>query len=202
MSWWIPVLLGAWHGVNPAMGWLFAVALGLQEQRAAAMLRALPPIALGHAASVAAVMGVALAAGRFLPPATLRIAGGAVLLGYATYLMVRRAHPRRVGMRLSARGLFAWSFVMASAHGAGLMLLPVVLGPAGMTGHHMHHNMTAAGDASVLAVHSAAMLTAMATIAVVAYRAAGVGLLRRAWIDTDILWSGALAVAGVAVLLA
>ena len=212
MSWIAPALLGAYHGLNPAMGWLFAAALGLQERRAGAVTRALPLIALGHAASVAAVVGLAAVAQLLVPLHALRIVGAMALVGYAVHLVVGRAHPRRVGMRLGARGLVAWSFVMATAHGAGLMLLPFVLGDAGaaMAGHaHAHmaaveaHALAVSADAGiVLAAHTVAMVCAMSAAALIAYRAAGVGFLRRFWLDTDLLWSAALAAGGVAVLVA
>ena len=195
----IAVLLGTYHGINPAMGWLFAAALGLQERRAGAVLRAIPPIVLGHAAAVAAVVAVAAGAGHVVPQAALRAIGAAVLLGYATFLLVRRRHPRRVGMRLGARGLVAWSFVMASAHGAGLMLLPVVLGADASEPAPSHHG-AASGSALVVLVHSGAMLLAMSAAALLAFRAAGVAFLRRAWLDTDAVWSIALAASGVALL--
>ena len=205
MSWTIAALLGTWHGINPAMGWLFAAALGLQERRASAVVRALPPIVLGHAASVATVVLLAASAERVLPATTLRVTGALLLLGYATLLLRRRVHPRRVGMRLGARGLFAWSFVMASAHGAGLMLLPLVLA-AGVAGTHdmhaAHAHHAAAMQGGVLAVHTGALLLAMSGAALTAFRLSDVTFLRRAWIDTDTVWSAALALSGVVVLVA
>src|SRR5690348_2465600 len=123
------IALGAFHGLNPAMGWLFAVALGLQEGRRAAVLRALPPIALGHAASVAAVLALLVAARGAAPAAAVRTVSALALVGFGAYKLIAGAsHPRWVGMRVGARDLVAWSFLMSSAHGAGLMLLPALLG--------------------------------------------------------------------------
>jgi hypothetical protein len=195
MSWMLIGLLGTYHGLNPAMGWLLATALGLQERRASAVVQALPPIFLGHAASVAVVIAAAALADSLVPAATLRWIGAAVLLSSAALVFRRRAHPRRAGMRLGAGGLVAWSFVMASSHGAGLMLLPALFGST-----HSHHGAAPAGIA-VLVVHSAAMLLAMTTAALVAFRLTGVGVLRRIWIDTDIVWSIALAVSAIVLLL-
>jgi uncharacterized membrane protein len=111
--------LGAFHGLNPAMGWLFAVALGLQERRRGAVLRAIPPIALGHAAAVAIVLLAVAVAQRVVPPLALRLAGGGALLLFGLYKLVRRGrHPRWVGMRVGFRDLATWSFLMSSAHGA------------------------------------------------------------------------------------
>jgi hypothetical protein len=195
--------LGAYHGLNPAMGWLFAAALGMQERRAGAVVRALPPIVLGHAASVAVVVALAAGVGRVVPAGVLRWGGAALLLGYAALLLARRVHPRRVGMRLGAGGLFSWSFVMTSAHGAGLMLLPLVLalgGSGSAADAHAHHGATAGGTAALLGVHTGAMLLAMSGAALLAFRLSDVSFLRRFWIDTDAVWSGALALSGVAVL--
>jgi hypothetical protein len=122
--------LGAFHGINPAMGWLLAVALGLQERRRAAVLAAMPPIALGHALSIAAVLAVLWLARASLPAWALKAVAAAVLLGYGLYRLVRAHHPGWVGMRVGFRDLTAWSFLMASAHGAGLMLVPILLGGA------------------------------------------------------------------------
>jgi hypothetical protein len=120
--------MGAFHGLNPGMGWLFAVALGLQERSRAAVLRAFAPIALGHALSVAAVVTLVGTAQAFVSPEVLRVAGAALLVLFGVYKLLRPlAHPRWVGMRVGFRDLAAWSFVMATAHGAGLMLVPVLL---------------------------------------------------------------------------
>lgn len=199
MGWMLIGLLGAYHGLNPAMGWLLATALGFQEQRASAVVHALPPIIVGHAASVAVVIAAATFADSFVPAATLRWIGGAVLLGSSALIFRRRVHPRRAGMRLGPGELVVWSFVMASSHGAGLMLLPALLGAGADATHGDHGVMTT--SVGVLVVHSAGMLLAMTTAALVAYRLAGVGALRRVWIDTDAVWSIALAASGIVVLL-
>jgi hypothetical protein len=195
MSWVVIGLLGTYHGLNPAMGWLLATALGLQERRASAVVRALPPIFLGHAASVAVVVAATALADSLVPTATLRWIGASVLLGSSVLVFRRRAHPRRAGMRLGAGGLVAWSFVMASSHGAGLMLLPALFGST-----HAHHGGPPAGIA-VLVVHSAAMLLAMTTAALFAFHLTGVGALRRVWVDTNAVWAIALAASGVMVML-
>jgi len=123
--------LGAYHGLNPGMGWLFAVALGLQEKSGRAVLRALPPIALGHLISIGlVVLAVELAQPR-LPHWALRLLTAAILLAFGLFRLIRARHPRwgqSVGMRVGFRDLTLWSFLMASAHGAGLMLAPILLG--------------------------------------------------------------------------
>src|SRR5438093_430820 len=125
--WFMFAALGAYHGINPGMGWLFAVALGLQEKSRRAVLAALPPIALGHALSVGTVVALLWAAQAAVPAAALRVAAAVLLFGFGLYRLVRSRHPGWVGMRVGFRDLTLWSFVMASAHGAGLMLLPVLL---------------------------------------------------------------------------
>src|SRR5829696_9101659 len=130
---WLSLLaLGAFHGLNPAMGWLFAVSLGLQERRLRAVLIALGPIALGHALAIA-LAGLAVGAlGLVVPQRLLLALGGAALLAFAAAKVITRfRHPRWVGMRVSSRQLVLWSFLMASAHGAGLMLVPVLAGVRG-----------------------------------------------------------------------
>src|SRR5216117_2862708 len=134
--------LGAFHGINPGMGWLFAVALGLQEQTRAAVLRALPPIALGHALSVGSIVGVVLVARVGLPHAFLKFGAATILFAFGLYRLLRSRHPKWVGMRVGFGDLTLWSFIMASAHGAGLMLVPFFLGsPAAQFTHQVgSHN--------------------------------------------------------------
>src|SRR5918992_1184808 len=126
---WPLVVLGLYHGVNPAMGWLFAVALGLQERRRSAVLRALPFIAVGHEASVAVVVALVSGLQLVAAPDLLRIGGAAALIAFGAFKFLKpRSHPRWVGLRVSARELALWSFLMSTAHGAGLMLFPVLIG--------------------------------------------------------------------------
>ena len=214
---WIAIAaLGAYHGLDPSMGWLFAVALGLQERRRAKVFAALGPIALGHLVSIAAVVALIgwarfAAASPWLRPAG---AGILILFGAFRYLWPR-AHPRWVAMRVKWYELGLWSFLMASAHGAGLMLFPILMDmPGGAEMHHrmahgvhgrlMHQSMTAMGpglsfvqDAAVVLLHTAAMLLTMGTIAVVVYDRVGLAFLRSAWINLDAVWAGALVAAGV-----
>ena len=127
-SWLALFLLGAWHGINPGMGWLFAVALGLQEQTGSAVRRALWPLALGHGLAIGAAVLLAMLVGFILPLGVLKWAVAAVLVGLGVYRLFRSRHPRYGGMRVKPKELALWSFLMASAHGAGLMVLPLVLG--------------------------------------------------------------------------
>jgi hypothetical protein len=198
--------LGAYHGVNPAMGWLFAVALGLQERSRQAVLRALLPIALGHEGAVAVAVLLASGVGLVATPEALRPVGAAALFLFGLYRFVRpRAHPRWVGMRVAPRELALWSFLMSSAHGAGLMLFPVLLGlPAAGPAHEASRlapGATAAQGAAAATVHTLAMLLTMGAVALLVYEKLGVAVLRRAWLNLDALWAAALVAAGILTLL-
>jgi hypothetical protein len=188
--------LGLFHGLNPAMGWLFAVALGLHRHSRAAVLLALPPMAAGHALAIWVVAVAAVALGLRIDPAAARAVAGMLLLAWAAYHWVYgHRHRVRVGMTVGIAGLAAWSFLMATAHGAGLMLLPALLPLCAMP--------QAAGGSVALsleaaAVHTLAMLTVTAIIALLVYDWFGVGFLRRSWINFDALWAGVLAVTGLA----
>jgi len=203
--------LGAFHGINPGMGWLFAVALGLQEKSRRAVLAALPPIALGHALSIAAVVGVFWLVRASVPDRALRYGAAAILFGFGLYRLVRSQHPAWVGMRVNFRDLTVWSFLMASAHGAGLMLVPILLhwshAMAGMEhdGHagHMPAQVAAGGPllwvAAVL-VHTLGHLLVATGIALLVYEKLGLALLQRAWFNLDLLWVIALMLSGLILL--
>jgi hypothetical protein len=209
---WLAVFgLGMFHGINPAMGWLFAVALGLQEQRRAAVLRALPPIALGHALSIGIIIAVVLVARVALPHRTLKIAAAAILFAFGSYRLLRSRHPNWVGMRVGFGDLTLWSFVMASAHGAGLMLVPFFLQSpaAGESHHHDTHQMHAWAFANFSApsllivavvVHTLGYLLTTALVAIAVYEKLGVAILRRAWFNIDFVWMLALMITGVFIL--
>lgn len=193
MTLWALVGLGAWHGLNPGMGWLFAVALGMQEDDRRAVWRTLAPLAVGHAMAVAVVLALALVAGRVIPLGALRLAAAALLVAFGLWRLVSTRHPRWGGMRVGFRDLAIWSFLMASAHGAGLMLLPLALPRGG--------GVDAAGALVATVVHTAAYLVVTGAIAAVVYEKLGLGLLRRAWLNVDLLWAGGLVLAGVVILL-
>jgi hypothetical protein len=207
--WLALILLGAYHGLNPAMGWLFAVSLGQQEGRREAVIKAFWRIVLGHAA-VTLVVAAVLAAQVVVPLGVLKYVGAGALILFGLYKLIRRKHPRWVGMRVGFRDLTAWSFIMASAHGAGLMLVPVLLKLSG-TMHEMEHrahehwghsvhlfltNPAALADIAAVAVHTLAMFAVMAAIALVVYDRLGLMILKRTWFNVDLIWAGALVVTG------
>ncbi|MGC3864021.1 hypothetical protein ACPSM1_27990 [Micromonospora chersina] len=198
--------LGAFHGLNPAMGWLFAVARGLQERRRAALLEALPPIAAGHLASVAVVAALASATRSVAAGTAVAVTGGVLLVGFGLWRLLSERHFRWAGMRLSAAQLAGWSFLMSAAHGAGLMLLPVLLAEPAVTANpHAGHLAAAPAGAltglAAAAVHTGAMLGVALAVALLVYGVLGVGVLRRAWFNVDRLWAGVLVAAGVVTLI-
>lgn len=200
----VPFLLGCYHGINPAMGWLFAVALGMQERSPRAVALAIVPIAMGHVISVALVVALAVSAAAVLPAGPVRLAAGSLLIGFGLYRLMNRRHPRWVGMRVGFGGLVLWGFLMASAHGAGLMLLPFVL-PSSSAGASMTMAMPMPpGGRSgvdtgllVLTVHTLGYLLVATVIALVVYRWLGLNLLRTAWFNQDAVWAVALIATGL-----
>jgi len=198
--WLALVGLGAYHGINPAMGWLFAVALGLHRGSRAVVLEALVPIALGHALSIALVALAVVALGFVVDPGILRKLAGSLLIGWAIWHQLYGSrHRARFGMQTGMTGLAAWSFLMASAHGAGLMLVPVLI-PLCLAASPARE-LTASGSVEValaaVTVHTLAMLIVTGVVAVVVYEWLGVAILRRGWINLDLLWSVALVATGL-----
>ncbi len=201
MAWATLFALGAFHGINPGMGWLFAVGLGMQERRRATVWRALLPLAVGHAFAVAAALMVAVAVGALLPIAALRLIVAALLIGFGAYKLTRSRHPRYGGMQMSRWNLVVWSFLMASAHGAGLMVAPLLLGTGGRSAMDMPVTAGAAAGLMATFVHTAGYLLVTGVVAVIVYEYIGVLFLRRAWINLDLIWAVALVLTGVATLL-
>jgi hypothetical protein len=209
--WMVLFGLGALHGINPGMGWLFAVCLGLQERRRKAVLAALPPIALGHALSVGLVVALIAVLRANLQPHALKYFAAVVLVFYGVLRVARSRHPRWVGMRVGFRDLTLWSFLMASAHGAGLMLIPVFLattssdphsamGHHGETGYHDAHFPIIAGPGLLTAaviVHTLGHLLVAGLVALLVYEKLGLAILKTAWFNIDLAWAVALIGTGV-----
>ena len=194
------VMLGAYHGINPGMGWLFAVALGMQERRGAAVWRALLPLGMGHALAVAAAVAIALLVGTVIPIRHLRWPVAAILIALGVSRLFRHSHPRWVGMRVGSGGLTIWSFLMASAHGAGLMVAPIFLRMASAeTQPSCHMVKTSAPAAAFLAsgLHTMGYLLVTAIVALLVFEKFGVGMLRKAWFNLDLIWAVALIATGV-----
>ena len=198
--------LGAYHGLNPAMGWLFAVALGMQDRDRGSVLRALPAIAIGHEASLVVVVALVLGLGVITDTSVLHVASGIALVLFGVFRFVKpRAHPRWTTARVNRRELAWWSFLMSSAHGAGLMVAPVLIGAGVADASASDHAIQAAGGGGAalltsavgLVLHVAAMVAVMGVVAVLVYDRYGVAILRRAWINLDGVWAAAFVLAGV-----
>lgn len=198
--WLTLALLGVYHGVNPGMGWLFAVGRGLQERRRGAVMGALLPIAAGHELSIVLVVFAVALSQALVAPHTVRLAAALVLIAFGIYTFLRpRSHPRGFGMRVGVFGLAVWSFLMSSAHGAGLMVAPVLLG---LPIADQYTDLRRLGVTAALAatIHVAAMLATMSAVAVVVYEKLGLRLLRRNWFNLDLAWSFVLVIAGAVTL--
>lgn len=236
------LLLGALHGLNPGMGWLFAVALGLQQEERRAVWRALLPLTAGHALAIVVAVALAMAAGLVIPPEVLRwvVIGALALLGIRQ--LQRHRHPRLGGMRVGARDLVMWSFLVATAHGAGLMAVPFAaeagalgappaaqaaeggastpaspaLGAPLRNAHaaHSHAGVQTAeslegrmrppaslGAIMATLVHTLGYVLVTGLLAIVVYERAGLRVLRRAWVNLDLIWAGSLLLTALALAL-
>jgi hypothetical protein len=195
---WAGVLgLGMFHGINPGMGWLFAVALGMQERSRRAVWWALVPLTLGHGLAMAAVVAMAVALGVAIPASVLKWPVAITLAALGVFRLYRHQHVRGSGMRVGMAGLTGWSFLMASCHGAGLMVLPFLLRMTSVSADAGHHHAVAGGPdpmagAAVTALHMAGYLAVTAAVAVVVYERLGLHLLRRLWFNLDLIWAVAL----------
>jgi len=198
-AWSTLFLLGAYHGVNPGMGWLFAVARGMQEHRTRAVAWSLPPIAIGHALSVGVMILTVRLAQAAMPLKYIRIGVAVALVSLGVYKLIRSRHFRWGGMQVGFRELTIWSFLMASAHGAGLMVLPVVL--AGPHAHHHAASQGVAGGGWATLIHTLGYFSVTAAVALLVYQKFGLAMLRRSWFNLDLIWAIALVVTGVAALL-
>ncbi len=188
--------LGMFHGLNPAMGWLFAVALGLHRQGRRTIQLALLPMAAGHALSIWVVAASVMVLGTMINAAAIHLIAGGVLIVWAAYhWFYGHRHRVRVGMTAGVLGLALWSFLMATAHGAGLMLVPALV--------PLCASMPIIGSGSLLislaavAVHTLATLAVTGLIATVVYEWFGLAFLRRSWINFDLLWTGGLIATGL-----
>jgi hypothetical protein len=183
------------------MGCLFAVALGMQEGRQTAVWRALIPLTIGHCLAIGAAVLAASAGGIAFTPADLRWPVGLLLIGLGIRLCYRHRHVRWASMRVGMGGLTWWSFLMASAHGAGLMVLPLLLSMTAASGAapvcHRYASMQAGLGIEATLAHAVGYLAATAAAAWIVARYFGLGLLRKAWINLDLIWAGALIITGM-----
>ncbi len=196
--WLTLLLLGAWHGLNPGMGWLFCVALGLQQKSRSALFKALLPIALGHALAIGMVVFAVYVIGAIVPFRWLQISCAAALFGVALWKLYRLRHPTWVGMCVNFWDLTLWSWLMASAHGAGLMVVPVLLGSkstwcgTGPTSASQYLFIQPVVAVGAVAVHTVAHLATTAIVGWIVFDFIGLAILRRSWINLDLIWSFSL----------
>lgn len=200
------VLLGVFHGIDPGMGWLFAVSFGLQERSRRAVFRSLPPIALGHEAAIAIMIVVLTITSSLFASKAVVLAGGVILLVFGVWSIRRKQHVRWVGMKLNRWQLAAWSFVMSSAHGAGLMLMTVFafsmndgVSPLDVQRYGLLHAVLI--GLLAMAVHIGAMIITCGAVALAVYEVLGLRVLRSMWVNLDRIWAFALVGAGVVTLL-
>ncbi|MCA1563451.1 MAG: hypothetical protein LC804_25430 [Acidobacteria bacterium] len=196
------LLLGAYHGINPGMGWLFAVALGMQERSRTAVAWSLVPITLGHALAIAVAIAVAVVLGMVVSLRHLNLIVAAALFAFGGYRSFRHRHPKGGGMRVGFRDLTLWSFLMASAHGAGLMVLPVLFGRSAC--EHAGHSAGAQSLTSAslaVGIHTAGYLVVTALVAAIIYEKVGLAVLRKTWVNMDLIWAGALVLTGLLTLM-
>lgn len=198
---WLTMLgFGAYHGLNPGMGWLFALSVGLQQRSERAIWVSLLPITAGHAASLVLVAVLVLTGFRFISTNLLQLVTGLLLIAFGIYKVFRYyRHPRWVGMKVGMRDLARWSFIMAMAHGAGLMIVPALLNISA-SGEHAGHNMASTSNPGAVflgvLLHTAAMLLVMIVVAWFVYRRFGLAVLRQKWINFDLIWALALLIVG------
>jgi hypothetical protein len=199
--WLAIVAIGVYHGLNPAMGWPLAVASGLEHKRDRAVFATLAPLGAGHFGAMAVVLvPFALLAWIVEWQHPIRVGTGLVVLLFGVYKLFSRRHPRFLA-RVRPTQLAWWSFLMATAHGAGLMLLPFALGLCSPADQPAAASLLRSGGATVLLVaivHTLAMVLSGVAVAWLVYRRLGLRFLNRGWLDLDAAWGACLVLAGAA----
>ena len=206
--WLMVIALGAYHGLNPGMGWPLAAANGMSAKNDRAVFETLVPLAGGHMLAMAAALLPFTLVFAYLDwSATIRMFAGALVAAYGVVKLLHRRHPR-VLARVGPKSLLLWSFLVATAHGAGLMLLPVALGlcaaepqasaPWPMRREAMTELMRSGliTSLAVAVVHTIAMLAAAGLVAWIVYRWTALGLIRRLWLDHEAVWAASLVLTG------
>jgi hypothetical protein len=201
---WLAVIAsGIYHGANPAMGWPLAVSAALMERSPRALLAALRPLAAGHLlATLVMLLPFALLIALVEWQRSLQIGAAVVVIAFGIFRLVNRRHPRALA-RIPPTQLLLWSFAVAVAHGAGLMLVPIYLGlcgPADLdSGHEAAGTLVEAnlGTAVLVAVvHALAMIAAGGCLAWLAYRYLGLKFVSRSWFNLETSWAVSLILVG------
>lgn len=201
------VASGLYHGVNPGMGWPLAVSAGLMERSPRALAAALLPLWLGHLlAMLVIIFPFAVLFALVAWQRQIQIGASLLVIGFGIFRLVDRRHPRALA-RIRPTQLGLWSFVVAIAHGAGLMLVPIYLGLCRSADLDTGHAATAAlinanvGMAALVSfIHSAAMIAAGGLSAWLVYRYSGLKLVSRSWFNLDAIWAISLIVVGTVAL--
>lgn len=201
--WWAVIASGLYHGLNPGMGWPLAVSAALMEQRALALPRALLALAAGHLLAMLAILLPFSAMVTLVAfEREIRIVAACLVIVMGLYLLINTRHPRFLA-RISPAKLTLWSFLVAIAHGAGLMLVPIYLGICAVqadAGHEAAGRLMAADLKSALAVagvHTLAMALAGGLVAIGVYSWLGLRFLQRTWFNLDRVWAASLVIVGV-----
>ncbi|MCR9112142.1 MAG: hypothetical protein NXH84_02645 [Rhodobacteraceae bacterium] len=206
--WWAVVASGIYHGVNPGMGWPLAVSSALMERRRTSLYRALAALAVGHLIAMAAIL---------LPFSMLfwlvewqraiQVTAACLVIALGTYLLINRRHPRFLA-RVPPSRLALWSFLVAFAHGAGLMLVPIYLGICDTVDNNAGHAAaeTLMGGTIgialiVAAIHTLAMSLSGGALALGVYHWLGLKFLSKSWFNLDVIWAISLILVGILALL-
>jgi hypothetical protein len=197
------VASGLYHGVNPGMGWPLAVSAGLMERSSRALVAALWPLAAGHLlAMLVVILPFALLVALVQWQRPIQIGASLLVVGFGIFRFVNRRHPR-VLARMRPTQLGLWSFVVAIAHGAGLMLVPIYLGLCRAADLNRGHEAAGALiDANlgmavlVSVVHSVTMIAAGGILAWLVYRYLGLKFVSQSWFNLDATWASSLILVG------
>lgn len=201
--WLAVVASGLYHGVNPGMGWPLAVSAGLMERSSRALIAALWPLALGHLlAMLVVILPFALLIAIVEWQQQIQIGASLLVIGFGIFLLVNRRHPRALA-RIRPTQLGLWSFAVAIAHGAGLMLVPIYLGLCRAADLDKGHEAAGALISAnlgmavlVSAVHSVAMIAAGGFLAWLVYRYLGLKFVSQSWFNLDATWASSLVLVG------
>jgi hypothetical protein len=201
--WLAVVASGLYHGVNPGMGWPLAVSAGLMERSSRALVTALWPLTVGHLlAMLVVILPFSLLIALVHWQRQVQIGASLLVIGFGIFRIVNRRHPR-VLVRIRPAQLGLWSFAVATAHGAGLMLVPIYLGLCRTADLDRGHEAAGAlinanlGMAVLVSVvHSGAMIAAGGFSAWLVYRYLGLKFMSRSWFNLDATWAVSLVLVG------
>jgi len=206
--WWAVIFSGIYHGVNPGMGWPLAVSAALFERKKSAMIKASAMLATGHFLAMIVIL-LPFSMMYFLVnnEREIRLGAGVLVIAMGIYLLINRRHPKILA-RIHPAKLGLWSFLAATAHGAGLMLVPIYLGICGLlvlgesvsgTGHAAAQMLMSSNIVTaflVAATHTFAMTFAGAAIALFVYNWFGLKFISKSWFNLDLIWAFSLIIVG------